>query len=58
MSLLCGWLAAGKIRVLWQLKQMAMNEEDVTGLNSEPFGTHLCPEPYGALCFLCMDELS
>lgn len=56
--MLCGWLAAEKIRVLWQLKQMVMNEEDVTGLNSEPFGTHLCPEPYRALCFPCMDELS
>lgn len=58
MSVLCGWLAAGKIWVLWQLKQMVMNEENVTELNSEPFGTHLCPEPYRALYFPCMDELS
>lgn len=44
--------------MLWQLKQVVINEEDVTGLNSEAFGIHLCPEPYRALYFSCMDELS
>lgn len=58
VSVLCGWLAAGKIWVLWQLKQVVINEEDVTGLNSEPSGIQLCPEPYRALYFPCMDELS
>lgn len=58
MSVFCGWVSAGKIWVLWQLKQVVINEEDVTGLNSEAFGIHLCPEPYRALYFSCMDELS
>lgn len=55
VSALRGCSAAVKIWVLRQLKKVVVNEEGVAGLNSEPFGTHFCPEPYRAVCFLCMD---
>lgn len=39
------FLASGKVWVLGQLKQVVINEEDVTGLNSEPLGLVCAQNP-------------
>lgn len=44
--------------MLQQLEQVVVNEEDMAGLTSEPFGTHFCPEPFRTVCFPCMAKLS